>query len=150
MIDLNVSRWVDPAMLWHQRMGHIGEKGLRAMQKKGMVEDFPYCNLRVIFCEHYTYGKKNWVMFPFGVMRVKAILELIHSDLFGHVELIHSDLFGHVTVPSLVGSIYCVSFLDIFSRNKWIYFMRKKSEVSRNSKSLNFSWKTKRIRRSSC
>ena len=29
------------AMLWHERMGHIGEKGLRAMHNKGMVEEFP-------------------------------------------------------------------------------------------------------------
>jgi hypothetical protein len=29
---------VDPTMLWHKRMGHIGEKGLRAMHNKGMVE----------------------------------------------------------------------------------------------------------------
>ena len=25
-------------MLWHQRLGHIGEKGLRALQGKGIVE----------------------------------------------------------------------------------------------------------------
>jgi hypothetical protein len=30
-------------------MGHIGEKGLRAMHNKGMVEGFPNCNLEVIF-----------------------------------------------------------------------------------------------------
>jgi hypothetical protein len=26
------------SMLWHQRMGHIGEKGLRTLHSKGMVE----------------------------------------------------------------------------------------------------------------
>jgi hypothetical protein len=45
-------------MLWHERMGHIGEKGLRAMHNKGMVKDFPECNLNVNFCEHCIYGKK--------------------------------------------------------------------------------------------
>jgi hypothetical protein len=45
-------------MLWNKRMGHIGEKGLRAMHKKVMVEGFPECGLEVDFCEHFIYGKK--------------------------------------------------------------------------------------------
>ena len=32
---------VDMTMLWNERIGHIGEKGLRAMNNKGMVEEFP-------------------------------------------------------------------------------------------------------------
>ena len=31
-------------MLWHQRMGHIGEKGLQSLQGKGMVEGMSNCN----------------------------------------------------------------------------------------------------------
>jgi hypothetical protein len=38
-------------------------------------------------------------------------------------------VFGSVHVPSLGKSLYCVSFIDYFSRNTWIYFPRKKSEV---------------------
>jgi hypothetical protein len=48
---------VDPTMLWHERMGYIGEKGLLAMHNKGMVKGFPECGLEVDFCEHYIYGK---------------------------------------------------------------------------------------------
>jgi hypothetical protein len=105
-------------MLWHERMGHIGEKGLRAMHNKGMVEDFPECNLEVDFCEHCIYGKQSRVRFPSGATRENGILELVHSDVF-----------GPVSVPSLGGSLYYVSFIDDFSRKTWIYFLRKKSEV---------------------
>ena len=42
---------------------------------------------------------------------------------------VHSDVFGPVSVPSLGKSVYYVSFIDDFSRNTWIYFLRKKSEV---------------------
>jgi hypothetical protein len=38
-------------------------------------------------------------------------------------------VFGSVHVPSLGKSLYCVSFIDYFSRNTWIYFLRKKYEV---------------------
>jgi hypothetical protein len=80
-------------------MGHIGEKGLRAMQNKYMVEGFLDCNLEVDFCEYCIYGRPNQVRFPFGVTRVKDILELIHNDVF-----------GPIPVPSLGGSLYYLSF----------------------------------------
>ena len=38
-------------------------------------------------------------------------------------------MFGHVLVPSLGKFMYYVSFIDDFSRNIWIYFLRKKYEV---------------------
>ena len=41
----------------------------------------------------------------------------------------HSDVFGPMKVPSLGKSMYYVSFIDDFSRNTWIYFLKKKSEV---------------------
>ena len=56
--------------------------------------------------------------FPSGGKRVTQILELVHTSVF-----------GPVSVPSLGKSMYYVSFIDDFSRNKWIYFLRKKSEV---------------------
>ena len=56
--------------------------------------------------------------FPSGGKRVKHILELVHSDVFGSAK-----------VPSLRKFVYYVSFIDDFSRNTWIYFLKKKSEV---------------------
>ena len=54
--------------------------------------------------------------FPSGAKRANKILEIVHSDVF-----------GPVSVPSLGKSVYYVSFIDDFSRNTWIYFLRKKS-----------------------
>jgi hypothetical protein len=97
-------------------MRHIGEKGLRAMQSKGMVKGFPEHGLEVDFCEYCIYGKQSRVRFPSGATRENEILELVHSDVF-----------CSVTMPSLGGSLYYVSFIDDFSRKTWIYFLRKKS-----------------------
>ena len=41
----------------------------------------------------------------------------------------HSDVFGPVKVPSLGKFVYYVSFIDDFSRNTYIYFLKKKSKV---------------------
>jgi hypothetical protein len=101
-------------MLWHQILGHIGEKGLRTLHGKGMY----HFTLDFNFCGHCIYGKQNRVRFPSSATRAKGILELIHSDVIGPVH-----------VPSLGKSVYYISFIDDFSRNTWIYFLRKKSEV---------------------
>ena len=86
------------------------------MQSKGIVDFFPKCGLEVDFCEHCIYGKQIRVRFPSRATRENGILELVHSDVF-----------VLVTVPSLGRSLYYVSFIDDFSRNIWIYFLRKKS-----------------------
>ena len=75
------------------------------------------------FCEKCVYDKKNQVSFPSGGKRVKQILELVHSDVFGPVK-----------VPSLGKFEYYVSYIDEFSRNTWIYFLKKKFDVFDRSK----------------
>ena len=47
----------------------------------------------------------------------------------GILELVHSDVFGPMLVPSLGKYMYYVSFIYEFSRNTWIYFLRKNFEV---------------------
>jgi hypothetical protein len=123
-IDIGVEEERTPAvsgekvMLWHQRLGHIGEKDLRLLHGKGMVEGMSNCSLDFDFCEHFLYGKHNWVRFPSGAMRAEGILQLVHSDVFGPV----SD-------PSLGKYVYYVLFIYEFSRKTWIYFLRNKYEV---------------------
>ena len=114
--NLVVSR--EKTVLWHQRLGHIGEKGLRILHGKGIVDGMSNSSLDFDLCENCAYGKKNRVSFPSGGKRVKWILELVHSDVFGPVK-----------VPSLGKPVYYVSFIDDFSRNTWIYFLMKKSKV---------------------
>ena len=39
------------------------------------------------------------------------------------------DVCGPVSFSSLSGYVYYVSFINDFSRNTWIYFLKEKSEV---------------------
>ena len=63
-IDIIPNLLVEKTMLWHQRMRHIGENGLHALNNKGMVESTPKCSIDFDCCEHYIYGKQNQVRFP--------------------------------------------------------------------------------------
>ena len=84
-------------MLWHQRLGHIGEKGLRILHGNGNVEGMSNSSLDFDFSQHCVYGKQNRVSFPSSAKRANKILELVHSDVF-----------GPVSVPSL--GILCTMF----------------------------------------
>ena len=59
------------AMLWHQRLGYIGEKGLQLVEGKNMVEGMSKCHSNFDFYEHCLYGKHNRVKFPYGATRAK-------------------------------------------------------------------------------
>jgi len=83
-----------------------------------MVEGMNNSSLDFDFYENCVYGKKNRVSFPSSGKRAKQILDLVYSDVFGPVKL-----------PSLGKFVYYVSFIDDFSRNTWIYFLKKKYEV---------------------
>ena len=84
---------------------------------KCMVESMNNSSLDFDLCENCVYGKQNRVTFPSGRKRAKHILEISHSDVFGLVK-----------VPSLGKFVYYVSFIYEFSRNTWIYFLKKKIE----------------------
>ena len=76
------------------------------------------CTSGFNFCEHCLYGKKNRAKFPSSDTRSKDILELIQSNVFGPIH-----------IPSLGGSLYYVIFMDDFSRNTWLYFLKNKLDI---------------------
>ena len=74
-------------MLWHMRFGHIGEKGLRTLKKKNLIEGLDGCNLEFDFCKHCVYGKQNCVQFYSSSHKSSNVLDLIHSDVFGPIKV---------------------------------------------------------------
>ena len=47
----------DRTIMWHQRLGNIGEKGLWALHNKGMVEGMFDYIIDLGLCEYFIYGK---------------------------------------------------------------------------------------------
>ena len=117
-ITLEGKLLAEKTMLWHLRFGHIGEKGLRTLKNKNLVEGLNDCNLEFDFCEHCVYGKQNRVQFYSSSHKSSDVLDLIHSDVFGPVK-----------VPSISKSVFFVSFIDDYSRRTWIYFLKSKAQV---------------------
>ena len=68
-------------------------------------------------CINCALGKNTKNKFPSGTNRSRGILDLIQSNLS-----------GPMLAPSLSGYLYYVFFIDNFSRNSWIYFLKAKSE----------------------
>ena len=103
--------------LWHQRLGHMSEKGMKTLLSKGKLPDLK--NVDVGLCEDCIFGKQKKVSFTKIGKTPKA----------ERLELVHTDVWGPSPVSSLVGSLYYVTFIDDSTRKLWVYFLKKKSEV---------------------
>ncbi|GJW38424.1 retrovirus-related pol polyprotein from transposon TNT 1-94 [Tanacetum coccineum] len=92
------------ATLWHQRLGHMSEKGMKILASKGRIPDLQ--KAVVGFCEPCVLGKQKKVSFVmFGNTRKLQRLDLVHTNVY-----------GPTTVASLGGSRYYVTFIDDSSR----------------------------------
>ncbi|KAL5823817.1 hypothetical protein ACOSQ4_021717 [Xanthoceras sorbifolium] len=103
--------------LWHQRLGHMSEKGMKTLLSKGKLPDLKAVNVGL--CEDCIFGKQKKVSFA-KIGKIPKAEKL---------ELVHTDVWGPSPVSSLSGSLYYVTFIDDSTRKVWVYFLKKKSEV---------------------
>ena len=114
---VSTSSDVDITKLWHMRLGHMGEKGLTLLSKRGLL-----CGQstgKMDFCEHCIFGKQK---------RVSFSSPAVHKTK-GTLDYIHSDLWGPSRVPSKGGARYMLTFIDDYSRKVWVYFLKHKNDV---------------------
>ena len=97
--------------LWHQRLGHMSEKGLKIMHSKGKLLGLQSINIDL--CECCIFGKQKRVSFKTGGRTPKQ----------EKLELVHTDVWGPATVSSIGGKSYFVTFIDNHSRKGWVYFL---------------------------
>lgn len=107
--------------LWHQRMGHLNMKSVRALESmvSGIDLDAPHVDTSHEMCETCIQGKQTRVPFSTqGVSRANKVLELVYSDVCGPMR-----------TTSIGGCRFFVTFIDDFSRKVWVYPLKAKSEV---------------------
>ncbi|KAH9752645.1 hypothetical protein KPL71_014775 [Citrus sinensis] len=113
-ISASVTR--DKTKLWHMRLAHISERGLKELSNQGLLGDDKVTSLK--FCEKCVFGKATRLKFSLGRKETKQTLDYIHSNLWGPSQ-----------VPSLGGARYFESLIDDYSRKVWIYVLKHKSEA---------------------
>ncbi|CAH9079423.1 unnamed protein product [Cuscuta epithymum] len=92
--------------LWHQRLGHISENGMKMLSSKGKIPDLK--NSKLSFCGPCVLGKQKRVTFVKTRQQPKT----------ERLELIHSDVYGPTKVSSIGGSRYYVTFIDDSTRKE--------------------------------
>ena len=101
--SLNIMEREVSQNMWHQRLGHMSEKGLSILTKKQLISMAK--NLALDPCNHFLFGKQRRVSFTFSFTRKSELLSLVHSDICGPME-----------VESLGGNRYFLTFIDDASR----------------------------------
>ncbi|KAL4346422.1 hypothetical protein GQ457_17G024800 [Hibiscus cannabinus] len=114
--SLNVAEKEASQNLWHQRLGHMSEKGLSTLIKKELINVDKDAALDP--CNHCLFGKQHRVSFNSSSTRRSELLSLVHSDVCGPLE-----------VETLGGNRYFLTFIDDASRKVWVYFLRTKDQV---------------------
>ena len=105
------------ANLWHKRLGHISERGLKVLVTRQKLPKMKEAKLD--FCEDCVLGKQSKVSFS-TTPRAKKMEKL---------ELVHTDLWGPAQVNSMAGSQYFLTFIDDATHFVWTYFLKHKSDV---------------------
>ena len=114
--SLNIAEGEASQNLWHQRLGHMSEKGLTTLTKKKLITISKDAALNP--CNYCLFGKQQRVSFRSSLSRKSELLSLVHSDVCGPME-----------VESLGGNRYFLTFIDDSSRKVWVYFLRTKDQV---------------------
>jgi hypothetical protein len=103
------------SILWHARLGHIGEGRMKRLATEGLID--PLAKTSLPTCEHCLMGKSKRK--PFGkATRASFTLQLIHSDIYGPMNMSARHC----------GS-YFITFIDDYTLYGHVYLISQKSEA---------------------
>ena len=113
----------ESAELWHQRMGHLGYRGLAQLAEQGMVTGIgvsaeAFLAAGEAVCEPCAAGKQHR-----GAFSTSA------SSSSKPLDLLHMDVCGPMPVASLGGRRYFATILDDYSKYSVVHPLDHKSAV---------------------
>ncbi|GJU70794.1 retrotransposon protein, putative, ty1-copia subclass [Tanacetum coccineum] len=107
---------LDSSYLWHCSLGHINKKRMDKLQHDGILH--PTHDESLKKCKSCIFGKMTHKPFLHKVERAKDLLGLIHNDVCGPFRTVSRE-----------GASYFITFIDVFSRDGYIYLKKHKHEV---------------------
>jgi len=114
-VEVNVLSNEATLQLYHERMGHQNKRHIKdVVQEEFDIE----VDVNNKMCEACMYGKAHRLKFS---TRERATTP---------GELIHADVCGPFEMPSAKGYRYFVLFKDDFTRYRYVFFLKDKSEVA--------------------
>ncbi|KAL2235740.1 UNVERIFIED_CONTAM: Retrovirus-related Pol polyprotein from transposon TNT 1-94 [Sesamum indicum] len=109
----------DLTTLWHNRLGHISQKGLDFLKRDGVLNDRID---KIEFCDECVMGKQHRVHFPASPSPNPSMSPCI-------LDYVHADVWGPSNIPTHGGNRYFLSIIDNFSHKVFVFLMKHKSEV---------------------
>jgi GAG-pre-integrase domain len=111
--------------LWHRRLAHIHENGLRYLAKHNLITGLDVqTNGSLGPCDGCAKGKHHQAPFPKDASRATKILERLHMDLQGPFD------------ASIQGFRFTLGVIDDHSRMGWKRYLKLKSEASEEIQAL--------------
>ena len=104
--------------LWHQRLGHVSDKVIRAMSKNNLTEGFEVIFTERNDCDSCHFGKQTINLHPTRGKRDCLPGQHFHSDVC------------HVGIMSWNKCKYFLTIKDEASGYRRVFFMRTKEEIS--------------------
>lgn len=102
-------------MMCQCKLSHMLKQSLKIWGEQNLLPGLKKVSLP--FCEHYITSKQHRLKFTSSNDRSKAILELIHSNIW------------QAPVMFLGGARYFVSFIDEYFRICWVYPIKIKVDI---------------------
>ena len=103
--------------IWHKRLGHPSSKIVTKVLSDCNIP-FQMNKMPPFFCVSCQMGKSHKLPFRSS-----------HTSYTSPLQLVESDLWGPSPVLSTIGFKFYITFVDVYSRYTWIYFLKRKSEA---------------------
>lgn len=118
----NVAAKVETLRVWHERLAHQNVVQVKKVLKRSGIS---FVNEPNFQCEACVLGKHHRLPFKGHNTTTRMCGQLIHVDVCGYMQ-----------VNSIGGARYFLLLKDDYSHMRFVYFIKKKSEVTSKMKSF--------------
>ena len=85
-VSVSTSQNMNKTLMWHMRLGHMSENGLKVLESQGALRGDKLCPVK--FCKVCVLGKSSRTSFKTAVHKTKGTLDQIYFDLWGPTQTV--------------------------------------------------------------